>query len=134
MNNESNCCFQNILKVIDVLQRNAEKREDVDNSCSRGFLGNFFIGDIYNTRPVTFYNRNGNILEINYTIDGVTSSSSIFRVENVDNCCCQVSILAPNPITTDPSRPYINTGKRATINLECICVLQCLPDVIIDNI
>lgn len=134
MSNESNCCFQNILKVIDVLQRNASRCDDFDNSCSRGFLGNFVAFDVYNTRPVTFYNRDGSLLEVSYTLNGVTSTSSVFRVEKVEDCCCRVLILAPNPDTTDATRPYISTGRSATINLDCICVLQCLPDVIVDNV
>lgn len=134
MSNEQKCCFANILKVIDVLQRNAERCDFIDEGCSRPFLGSFTIGDVFNTRPVTFYTKDGSLLSINYTVNGTTSTSSVFRVEKVEDCCVKVLILAPNPDTTDSNRPYISTGRFATINLECICVLQCLADVIVDNI
>lgn len=134
MSNDDACCFKNILKVIDVLQRNAEKCDSIDNSCSRKFLGNFTLADVFNTRPVTFYNKNGSLLEINYSLNDTVSTSSVFRVTKVEDCCCRVLILASNPDTTDPLRPYISTGREATINLECICALKCLPDVIVDNI
>ena len=127
------CCFANILKVIDVLQRNADCCEKCDEGCSRPFLGNFLVGDVYNTRVVTFYARDGSLYTLPYTLDGVTSTSSVFRVEKVNDCCVTVQILAPNPTPTD-ARPYIATNQFATINLECVCVLQCLSDVIVDNV
>lgn len=128
------CCFKNILRVIDVLQRNADICESLDESCSRPFLGNFQAGDVYNTRPVTFYSKDASLYSVPYTINGVTNTSSTFRVEKVKDCCVTLQILAPNPDTTNIARPYIGTGQYVTINLECVCVLQCLPDVIVDNI
>jgi len=131
----NDCCFKNILRVIDVLQKNADRCESLDESCSRPFLGNFAIGDIYNTRPVTFYTKNGTLYTIPYTINGTTSTSSVFRIENVKDCCVTLQILAPNPDTTTvATRPYIKTSRYVTINLECVCIIQCLPDVIVDNI
>ena len=64
MMEKNDCCFKNILKVIDVLQRNATVCESLDEGCSRPFLGNFLAGDIYNTRPVTFYSKDGSIYTI----------------------------------------------------------------------
>lgn len=128
------CCFKNILKVIDCLQRNADICESLDESCSRPFLGAFQVGDIYNTRPVTFYSKNGTLYSASYTLNGITNTSSVFRVEKVKDCCVTLQILAPNTDTTNLARPYIGTNQYITINLECVCVLQCLPDVIVDNI
>jgi len=125
------CCFKNILRVIDVLQRNANICETIEESCSKPFLGNFSVGDVYNTRPVTFYSKCGRLYEVPYTINGITYESSTFRVEKVKDCCVTLQILAPN---ADTSRPYIATNQYVTINLECVCVLQCLPDVIVDNV
>lgn len=129
------CCFKNILKVIDVLQRNAEKCESSDETCSRPFLGNFVTGSVFNTRPVTFYSKDGSIYSIPFTKNGVTKTSSIFRVEKVKDCCVTLLILEKKKDEEmDTIRPFVSTGQHVTINLECVCVLQCLPDVIVDNI
>jgi len=128
------CCFNNILRVIDVLQRQADICDDLEEGCSRPFLGSFTLGDIYNTRPVTFYTKSGTLYSLPYTFNGVDGESSIFRVEKVNDCCVTVQILAPNPDTTITTRPYIATDNFATINLDCVCVLQCLDDVIVDNV
>lgn len=132
MSNNENCCFAQILKVIDLLQRNAEKIDDIDNTCTKPFLGGCPNMAFFNTRPVTFYTCQNTLFTIDYQVDGVTRSSSVFRVEKVDGCCVTVLILEENPDTTDPNRPYVSTGQFATINLNCVCVLKCLPDVIVD--
>ncbi len=133
METRNECCFANILKVIDVLQRNAEKCEMVEEGCTRPYLGNFTPLDVYNTRPVTFYTKSGSILALPYTLNGANNTSSVFRVEKVNDCCVTVRILAPNPVV-DEARRYISTNQFAKINLECVCVLQCLPDTIVENI
>ena len=133
MEREKDCCFSNILKVIDVLQRNAEKFDYADEGCTRPFLGNLIFGDVYNTRPVTFYAKDGSLYTLPFTFNGTTGTSSVFRVEKVEDCCVQVRILIPNPEPTE-LRPYIITTQTATINLDCICALQCLADVIVDNV
>jgi len=53
MNNNS--CITKILEVIDVLQNQAEKVDDIPNTCDRPFLGPDSL-ECYNTRPVSFYN------------------------------------------------------------------------------
>ncbi len=133
MEKNKDCCFANILKVIDVLQRNADRCESIDETCTRPFLGTFLSSAVYNTRPVTFYTKTGSIYSLPYTFNGVSGTSSVFRIEKVKDCCVTVLILAPNPSATD-SRPYISTNQFATINLDCVCVLQCLADVIVDNV
>ncbi len=130
---EKDCCFNNILRVIDVLQRNANLCESLDETCSRPFLGNFTVSDVYNTRPVTFYSKDGSLYSVPYTLNGTTGESSIFRVEKVCDCCVTLLVLAPNPDTTT-TRTYVSTNQYVTINLECVCVLQCLPDTIVDNV
>lgn len=136
MSNNEDCCFARILKVIDLLQRNVEKIENIDDSCTRPFLGGCSLRNAcFNTRPVTFYTCQNTLFTINYQDDEdstIIRSSSIFRVEKIDGCCVTVLILEENPDTTDPNRPYVSTGQFATINLNCVCALQCLPDIIID--
>lgn len=133
---ENNCCFSKTLKLIDILQRSSEQEECFDNTCSRPFLGVNIPSLCFNTRPITFYGCNNNLITVNYTtvIDGetVTGESSIFRVESVEDGCLIVSILIPNPDSNDTLRPYITTRNTATINLGCVCALKCLPDTIVD--
>lgn len=134
--NENNCCFTKTLKLIDILQRSSENNECFDNSCSRPFLGVNVPSLCFNTRPVTFYGCNNNLITVNYStvINGetLTGTSSTFRVENVDDGCVVLSILIPNPDTTDTIRPFINTRDTITINLGCVCALKCLGDTIVD--
>lgn len=133
---ENNCCFTKTLKLIDILQRSSLNDECLDNTCSRPFLGENTPSLCFNTRPVTFYGCNNNLIEINYdTVIGgerLTGTSGTFRVEKVDDGCVTVSILIPNPDTTDTIRPFITTRNTATINLGCVCALKCLADTIID--
>lgn len=133
MEKNNDCCFKDILKVIDVLQRNVEKCEEMDETCARPFLGNFVFGDVFNTRPVTFYAKDGSLYEIPFTMDGMEGVSSVFRVEKVNDCCVTVEVLAESKCPTR-ERPFVRTGQFATINLECVCVLKCLDDVIVDNV
>ena len=131
-----NCCFSKTLMLIDALQRSATKDECFDNTCSRPYLGVNIPSLCFNTRPVTFYGCDNNLITINYdtTINGapVTGTSGIFRVESVQDCCCVCTILIPNPDTTDALIPYVSTNQTATINLKCVCALKCLDDTIVN--
>ena len=124
-------CFNKILKLIDVLQRQTGETECIDPTCSRPFLGQGVNTICFNTRPVTFYGCDNNLISIEYTTDGVTNTSSVFRVLRVDDDCTTVSLLAPNPTPTEFT-PYINTGQTAIINLDCVCAIKCLNDSIVN--
>lgn len=128
------CCFAKLLKVIDILQCNANGDPCIDESCTRPFLGGSPNIVCFNTRPVTFYTCSGGLFTASYTVNGVTKTSSVFRVEKVDGCCVKCRILEANPDTSDPTRAYIATNQFITINLDCICVVSCLADIIIDNL
>ena len=134
MNNKETCCLGKLLKVIDILQRNASGNDCFDESCTRPYLGSSPNIICFNTRPVTFYTKNGNIFTTTFTLDNNTYTSSTFRVESVDNCCVKCRILRPNPDTTDTTRAFLATNEFITINLDCICVISCLDDIIIDNL
>ena len=70
----------------------------------------------------------GNPWEFSFGSDG--STSNVFRVENLDDCCCTCRILAP---TTDgDSTTFRSTGEFFTINLECVGALRCLADTFVD--
>lgn len=134
MNAKENCCFSKLLKVIDILQKNSCGELCSDESCTRPFLGGSPTIICYNTRPVTFYTCNGNIFTASYQVGGETRTSSVFRVERVDGCCVKCRILEANPDQSDPTRSYIATNQFITINLDCICVISCLADIIIDSL
>lgn len=136
--NENECCFSNILEVINVLQNKIEKIEDIPASCDRPFLGNnITTTTLYNTRPVSFYNCNNEEINIPYTINYnneiIEGTTGVFRVENVNGCCATCRALAPNPDTTS-NLPYVKTNDFATINLNCVAALTCLNDTFIDCI
>lgn len=134
MNAKENCCFSKLLKVIDILQKNSCGELCSDESCTRPFLGGSPTIICYNTRPVTFYTCNGNIFTASYQVGGETRTSSVFRVERVDGCCVKCRILETNPDQSDPTRSYLATNQFITINLDCICVISCLADIIIDSL
>ena len=134
MNNKDTCCLGKLLKVINILQKNAEGSDCFDESCTRPYLGSSPNIICFNTRPVTFYTKDGNIFTTTYTLNNITNTSSTFRVENVKNNCVKCRILRENPDTSDVNRKFLATDEFITINLDCICVVSCLDDIIIDNL
>ena len=123
-----------ILNVIKVLQENALKIDCVDNSCTKPFLGVNTNLLCFNTRPIMLYLCNNLPLTLNYTNEeGVDATTTVFRVENVTNDSVGVLLLEE---TTDTSgnTSYISTNTYATINLDCICAVRCLADIVIANL
>ncbi len=131
MNN--NCCFTNILSTIEMLQCQSVKCDDVPSTCDRPFLGNITQAYLYNTRPVTFYNSNNQLLTMPYSLNDAESTTSVFRVEKVNNCCVTCRCLAKNPDESS-EQPYIATNSFFTLNTNCICCLSCLADTFVDCI
>ena len=131
--NNSSCCINDVLEVINVLQNGAEQISDIPNTCDRPFLGNNNNNNtfVFNTRPVTLYNSSNALIEAPYTLDGTTGTSSVFRVENVRNGTCTLRALAPNPDTTS-NLPYVKTDSFIIVNTNCICAIQCLSDTFVD--
>lgn len=141
-NNEGCSCIAEILNVINVLQQNASCCGDTClETCDRGFLGCGTAIASCNTRPVILYTCCGNGApwsmpttreNIDCTEAGETCSN-VFRVEKVDGCCATFRVLAPNPDTTS-IYPYVATNSFFTMNLNCCCVLRCLPDTYVECI
>ncbi len=135
-NSSGSCCFTKTLKLINILQQSSKQDDCFDNTCSRPFLGVNVPSLCFNTRPVTFYGCNNNLITVDYStvVNGqtLTGTSSTFRVECVNDDSVVVSILIPNPDPTNTVNPYITTNNTATINLGCVCALKCLPDTIVD--
>ena len=129
--NNTNCCLADLLKKIVKLQK-------VDNNCcneqgcEKPFLGPTLSTICYNTRPVSFYNcTTGELWAINYTTDeGTTATSTVFRVENVDDCCCTCRILIETGTAHDIT--YTPTNEFFTIDLGCVSAVQCHNDTYID--
>ena len=122
-------CLRDVLKVITVLQNNASDDCEENNSCTRPFLGNFPETICFNTRIVTFYRCDNSLITLPYTLDGTTSTTTIFRVENVSDNAVVVLLLQDNGDGT-----YTNTNTYATINLGCICAIRCTNDTTITNV
>ncbi len=124
MENNETCCLARILRVIDVLQKESTCG-NVPEGCDRPFLG--MNGSlVYNTRPVTLYSKNGSLFTANYYVDNVLTTSSVFRVEDVNDCCATLRILAPSGDT------FTSTGEFITVNLKCFSIVRCLTDIFLE--
>lgn len=134
-NNETNSqnCIAEILNVILVLQQNACPDSCLD-SCDRPVLGGGPNCLICNTRPIQLYTcgSNGVPLSMPTSKDSISSgTSSVFRVEKVDDNCCTCRVLEPNPDTTSLN-PYVATNSFFTIDLGCVCAIRCLSDTYVE--
>ena len=127
MNKEN--CLANVLKVINVLQNNAQDACDSPNSCTRPFLGDFPSVTCFNTRLITLYRCDNTLVTLPFTINGANETTSIFRVENVSDTSVTVRLIQDNGDGT-----YTNTNTFATINLKCICAIRCIGDINILNV
>ena len=131
-NQNNNTCSTDILETILMLQQRSEQCDD--NSCSRPFLGPANNLICLNTRPISFYSCCNNTLwEMPYTLNGETSTSSVFRIENIDNNVATFRVLAPN---TDPKStfPYLATNDFFTIKINCIGIMRCLGDTTVSGL
>ncbi len=125
----SNSCIKNLLKLICLLQKNSLNTCSLDEGCTKPFLGPVINNICYNTRVITLYKRNGEIFEATYEdSNGVLNTSSLFRVNSVNDDCVTLLIL------TNDGTNYLSTGQFITLNIGCICAIRCLEDVAIDNL
>ena len=122
-------CLAKVLKVIDVLQNNAGDELCDNNSCTRPFLGNFPIIQCFNTRLITLYRCDNTLVTLPYTIDGTENTTTIFRVQSINDNSVNVLLIQDNGDGT-----YTNTNTFATINLGCICAIRCIGDTTILNV
>ncbi len=143
-NTDQDCkCIAEILKVICILQQNANCCDNCLDTCDRGFLGCSTTSLNCNTRPIMLYTCCGNGTpwsmpitkeNVNCNATGATCSS-VFRIEKLDDCCATFRVLAPN---TNPETaalyPYEATNSFFTMNLNCVCCLRCLNDTYVECI
>lgn len=130
-NSCSNNCMADILKVILILQQSADGNDSCLDTCDRGFLGQQCCPVCYNTRPITLYTcSNTSPLSMPISKSATeTTTSSIFRLEKLDNCCatCRVLVAGDN-------NNYTSTNSFFTINLDCLCIIRCLDDTFIEGV
>ncbi len=126
---QKNCgCISEILGKILMLQNQNFDNESYAG-CDKPYLGPVCNSICYNTRPITLYNCcTGNPWSFPYTLNGTTNTSSVFRVEALDDCCCTCRILAFDETTNG----YVSTNDFATIDLNCVGAIRCLADTFID--
>ena len=122
-----------ILKKILLLQR-----QDFDNDnyigCDKPYLGPTPNLVCYNTRPINFYNcMSGTLWTFPYTLGETSNTSSVFRIENMEDNCCTCRVLAPNPVTSS-EEPYVSTNSFFTINLDCVSAIKCLADTFVSGV
>lgn len=133
-NNARPNCISEILNVILVLQQNACPDSCID-SCDRPVLGGGPNCLVCNTRPIQLYlcGQGGTPLAMPTTKDPVESqpTSTVFRVEKVDNNCCTCRVLDENPDPTSLN-PYVATSSYFTCDLGCVCAIRCLTDTYIE--
>jgi len=107
-NNNNECsCLSDIIRLIIKLQNKKEQLQNFEG-CDKPFLGPCPSVSCFNTRPVQFYTCcSGSLWTLPYMMNGTTGNSSVFRVEDINDCCCTCRILALN---TDPSEStYVAT-------------------------
>ena len=137
-NNENNTCencIADILKVILLLQQSVCQNDCCLETCDRGFLGqNSCL--FFNTRPIVLYTcaSGSTPLEMPISKDlSITTTSNVFRLEKLDDCCATFRVLAPN--TEEGSTfPYEATNSFFTINLGFVCIIRCLEDTFVECI
>lgn len=122
-------CLANILKVIDVLQNNCSDADCINNSCTRPFLGATPNIVCFNTRLINLYRCDNSLITLPYVFEGTAAETSIFRVANVT--CDSVTVLL---IRDNGDGTYTSTNTFATINLGCVCAIQCIGDATINNV
>ena len=126
----NNCdSLREVLCTIVKIQKKGDCIEGVIASCDRPFLGQT-PNSLYNTRPITLYTANNDLYEAPYTLNGTTGTSSVFRVEAVEDCCATLRVLAPG----EEEGSFVSTDSFFTINLNCVGVIQCLADTLVANL
>lgn len=124
-----NNCIRNLLKLICLLQQNSINKCALDEGCVKPFLGPTIDNICYNTRIITLYRKDGELFTTTFTnSDNEVVTSSFFRVSSINDDCVTLLILENTEDTYSSTRQYI------TVNLNCICAVKCIEDVVVDNL
>lgn len=126
-------CIANILQTICNLQCNVCE-DTCLNCCDKPYLGACSNCVTCNTRPITIYcGCTGTPWTLPVTVDETETTTTVFRLEKINNCCATFRALVPNTDTTS-AYPYVATNTFFSMNIECICALNCLPDTYVECI
>ncbi|HEY8364860.1 MAG TPA: CotY/CotZ family spore coat protein, partial [Haloplasmataceae bacterium] len=122
---EETCCVCKVVKFIDRIQRKFSQSCCI--SCEAPRLGENVPGvSAFNTRPIILYTEEGAPFAIiPDPIGDPTTTTNIFRVESVDNCC---AILRALVVEDDV---LVGTNSCVTVDLCEFVGIQCLADVFI---
>lgn len=124
-------CIGNLLKLICLLQTNSTSSCNLEDGCSKPYLGPSSNSCCYNTRVIQLYRCNGTLIETDYGDDnGIVLSSNLYRVMSVDNNCCTLLLINYDTL----SDTYNSTRQYITIRLDCVGAVRCIRDVTINNL
>lgn len=127
----SKSCISNLLKLICLLQENSTNSCNLENGCSKPYLGPSSNNICYNTRIIQLYRCNGTLMESNFSLDNSSVlSTNLYRVMSVDNNCCTLLLIRNN----DRDDTYNSTHQYITVNLDCIGAVRCIRDVTVNNL
>lgn len=130
-NSGSKCnCITEILKVINILQNEICPGNSCLETCTRAFFGPGSAVD-FNTRPITLYTCDNTPVVMPISNSPTeTTTSNLFRVEKVDDCCATLRVLTFD----DATATYTATSSFFTINTDCICIIKCLGDTFVEGV
>ena len=122
-------CIGNLLKLICLLQDNSTSSCNLENGCSKPYLGPSSNPNCYNTRIIQLYRCNGTLMETSFKSDnGTILSTNFYRVMSVDNNCCTLLLINYDNL----SDTYNSTHQYITVNLDCIGAVKCIKDVTVN--
>jgi spore coat protein Z len=131
-------CVCEVVKLILHIQKNRKEKERIIDSCDKPFLGDEPCEEKENTRPFILYTPEGNLWKAFFEDKGCVGKSWVFRVEKLEDCCATLRVLKPcrEPLSPDTifdcDTKWIATNSFITIDLSCVCGIQCLKDTFVD--
>lgn len=130
-NCENNGVVQILQRILNA-QELAENNEEEEEFCDRVVLGPCTKIQDCNTRPINIYTCSGEPVAIDFTLNGETYTTRVFRIEKIDGCMCTFRCLAENPDSTC-NQPYVKTDTFFTVNEGCCChIIKCLNDTFVE--
>lgn len=138
--------------VCDVLQTILDAQDDTNgNGCTSGCIP-FVVNPVQTVNTVPFILiTKANTLQYGFIdLPGGCEITVYFRINALDDCCATLELLLPNEprqITPDneccvplkevcgqPDLTLTRTGQCITVDLDCICAIQCFdPAVVMNN-
>ena len=130
-NNNTNCnCIAEILKVINILQNEVCPGDTCLDTCTKAYFGPS-TGVAFNTRPFNLYTCEGTPIAMPISNSPTeTTTSTIFRVEKVSNCCATLRVLTYD----ETSSTYTATNSFFTVNTNCCSCIKCLGDTFVEGV